>query len=338
MSSRNRVLDLACDRALWGLDPAQDMELASALPPGVEIDPSLALTAAAIALSQLEIDEQLPAHLAERAFAAAMSSAPARSVGRAGTIPMAGHPHPGMAGRPGATPMPASTPGGARPSFTPLTPLAFMPTANDGPRSITGAGRPSVAPGQVTSSSGGGLTPKRSPLAWMGWVAAAACLALAVGTYVLSRRTIEGGGTVAKVEPTAAEKRDRMIAEAKDAVRISWTPTEDVAAKGSSGEVVWSNARQEGYMTFRALSANDPTKEQYQLWIFDAERDEKYPVDGGVFDVGAAQAGPGGEVVVPIVAKVAVKTPKLFAVTIEKPGGVVVSKRERIAVTAAVKG
>lgn len=91
-------------------------------------------------------------------------------------------------------------------------------------------------------------------------------------------------------------------------------------------------------MTFRGLAANDKAKEQYQLWIFDGERDEKFPVDGGVFDVGAAQAGPNGEVIVPIIAKVAVGKPTLFAVTVEKPGGVVVSKRERIAVTAAVKG
>ena len=56
-------------------------------------------------------------------------------------------------------------------------------------------------------------------------------------------------------------------------------------------------------------------------------------VDGGVFDVGA-----NGEVVVPIHAHVAAGTPKLFAVTVERPGGVVVSKRERIVVAATVAG
>ena len=40
-------------------------------------------------------------------------------------------------------------------------------------------------------------------------------------------------------------------------------------------------------MRFRGLAANNPTQIQYQLWMFDAERDERYPVDGGVFDVPA---------------------------------------------------
>lgn len=60
----------------------------------------------------------------------------------------------------------------------------------------------------------------------------------------------------------------------------------------------WSNARQSGYMRFTGLAANDPSESQYQLWIFDGERDDRYPIDGGVFDVPAS-----GEVVVPIAAK-----------------------------------
>ena len=69
---------------------------------------------------------------------------------------------------------------------------------------------------------------------------------------------------------------------------------------------------------------------QYQLWIFDKGRDVRYPVDGGVFDVSAA-----GEVVIPITAKLAIGQPTLFAVTVETPGGVVVSERKRIVVTAS---
>ena len=82
----------------------------------------------------------------------------------------------------------------------------------------------------------------------------------------------------------------------------------------------------------RACLANDPTKTQYQLWIFDKTRDDRFPVDGGVFDVGAD-----GEVIVKISPKLFVNEPVLFAVTVEAPGGVVVSKRERIVVTAAPK-
>lgn len=85
-------------------------------------------------------------------------------------------------------------------------------------------------------------------------------------------------------------------------------------------------------MIFRDLPHNDPRVNQYQLWIFDATRAEweAKPVDGGVFDVVE-----GREVVVPIDAKLDVREPKLFAVTLEAPGGVVVSKREHLLATAS---
>jgi hypothetical protein len=55
-------------------------------------------------------------------------------------------------------------------------------------------------------------------------------------------------------------------------------------------------------------------------------------VDGGTFDVSAT-----GEVVIPINAKLKAKSPEMFAVTMEKPGGVVVSKREKIVAVAKVE-
>jgi hypothetical protein len=132
--------------------------------------------------------------------------------------------------------------------------------------------------------------------------------------------------------PAPADERARLLAEAQDVARAAWSPTKDPNSQGTSGEVVWSTARQQGFMTFRSLAPNDPSKSQYQLWIFDGERDERYPVDGGVFDVDAST----GEVVVPITAKVRVGKPTMFVVTVERPGGVVVSTRERIVVAAKV--
>jgi hypothetical protein len=54
-------------------------------------------------------------------------------------------------------------------------------------------------------------------------------------------------------------------------------------------------------------------------------------VDGGVFDVTTE-----GEVLVSIHPKLKVQEAFLFAVTIEKPGGVVVSSRERLPLLANV--
>lgn len=71
-------------------------------------------------------------------------------------------------------------------------------------------------------------------------------------------------------------------------------------------------------MRLTGLPVNTPTLTQYQLWIVDPARDPGR-VDGGVFDVA------GGEVIVPIDAKLAVRSPAAFAITREKAGGVVVS-------------
>lgn len=132
-------------------------------------------------------------------------------------------------------------------------------------------------------------------------------------------------------EQTTAPREvySRTVAS-NDLVRWDWTGTDDPTAESVSGDVVWSSLRQEGAMKIGGLAANDPGEFQYQLWIFDQERDKRFPVDGGVFDV------PSGadEVIVPISAKLDVDRPYLFAVTVEKPGGVVVSSRERIAILA----
>ena len=168
---------------------------------------------------------------------------------------------------------------------------------------------------------------------WLGWgLAAAACFALVANIWVTRDQT--GGGVVknnntaaVEKEKTATEKRDALLASATNLVKTDWASTDKTKELG--GEVVWSDAKQEGYMTFKGLEKNDNAKEVYQLWIFRDEKLEAHPIDGGVFDVSED-----GEVVIPIDAKLNVKNPKVFAITVEKPGGVVVSKREKIAALA----
>ena len=194
--------------------------------------------------------------------------------------------------------------------------------------------RPST-PGRVAPLRSGGAVggkPRWDRGRTLGWLAAAAAAGVAVfgwmrpPTIVKDIQVVE----VAPRVPTAAEARQALLAQATDVRTISWSATPDPAAKGAEGDVVWSPSKQQGYMRIRGLAANDPRAQQYQLWIFDGTRDQRYPVDGGVFDV------KDGEVVVPIKAPVEVREPKLFAITVEKPGGVVVSNRERIVLTAAL--
>lgn len=149
-------------------------------------------------------------------------------------------------------------------------------------------------------------------------LAAAASVAAIVGWWPSS---VEPSAPQVVVAPAAVELRQKLLAE-KDTLLVAAQGTD--FAKGASGDVVWQPRAQAGWMRLVGLPVNDPTVEQYQLWIFDEA--QKHPVDGGVFNVGA-----GGELLVPIDAKLRVAKPTLFAITIEKPGGVVVSDRERIA-------
>ena len=154
------------------------------------------------------------------------------------------------------------------------------------------------------------------------WAAAAAVLIAVAGWYP---RLVPQG-----TAPSAGQLRAQLIASNRSLVRWDFAATQDPSAHGASGDVVWDPATQRGYLRLRGLAANDAASSQYQLWIFDETRDDRYPVDGGVFDVPAGQP----EVVIPIVTRLHVAKPALFAVTVEKPGGVVVSARERIAVLA----
>jgi anti-sigma-K factor RskA len=118
---------------------------------------------------------------------------------------------------------------------------------------------------------------------------------------------------------------------AEGAIQLAWSPTDDPASlPAESGDIVWDPRSQKGVMRFTGLKPNDPRAEQYQLWIFDANR-ELHPVDGGVFNINEQ-----GEAFVAFEAKLPVGQAHLFAVTVERPGGVVVSDQGRIAVLAKV--
>ncbi|MHC5113706.1 MAG: anti-sigma factor domain-containing protein [Planctomycetota bacterium] len=179
----------------------------------------------------------------------------------------------------------------------------------------------SVAPAPTVTMTGSGG-------AIVGWLAAAACLALALIAWWPQRPT-------SPVDLFAALKADAT------STTVAWNDAERVV----TGDIVWNNDRQAGVMRLRGLAANDPTKMQYQLWIFDRSRQKlatadgvTHPaVDGGVFDV----TRDGEDVYVKVDAKLEVGAPYLFAITTEPPGGVVEHIDEgpyRIILTAPVEG
>lgn len=174
---------------------------------------------------------------------------------------------------------------------------------------------------------------------WLGWVAAAAaCIALALNLWFtrIQPSPIDRAQNAPPVETphitTPAEAREEMLRSATGMVKATWAAGNVKDIKQISGDIVWSDAKQMGFMRFRGLPVNDPSKETYQLWIFDKTQDKATPIDGGTFDVNSD-----GEVVIPINAKLKASGPEMFAITMEKPGGVVVSKREKIAAIAKVE-
>lgn len=303
MDTTERATELLTYRATEGLEPIQQQELDELLPHTHDLDPeSFELAAAAIELAVTQIEEPLPATLRARLSAQAQDFFEQQPPVHAVSAP-------------------------------PETPAPSAPSASspEPPAALSGDVLPFPSEKQASAD----------PTRWLGWLVAALLL-VAVGLWPKGDEP-QPGPVIATpdpvsvpepVPPTPAEERDSLVSEAQDLVQLAWTATDDPAAQGATGEVVWSNEAQRGFMTFRGLKVNDPTLEQYQLWIFDAQQDERHPIDGGVFNVAQNDSG---EVVVEIDAKLAVIDPTLFAITVEKPGGVVVSSRERLPLLAKVE-
>ncbi len=178
---------------------------------------------------------------------------------------------------------------------------------------------------------------------WLGWaVAAAACVALALNLYwtrtpteVVENPTPMPTQIVENPTPTPGgnlvpiEQRQRLLDSSAQVIVVKWGKGYVKEIGNVTGDVVWSDAQQAGYVRLNGLPVNDPNKETYQLWIFEESQDPKTPIDGGTFNISSV-----GEATIPIYAHLKVVNPKKFAVTIEKPGGVVVSKQEKVAAIA----
>jgi anti-sigma-K factor RskA len=272
-----RLLDLLSDQALFELSIEDKKELDDLLEifPEWKEDETFSLTAAAISLSALESQEEMPASLRDKILAGSNE---------------------------------------------------YFAQEDEEPADR----RPVLASSNVIE-----FKPKRFNWNWFGWAAAAvACIALVVNIWLNrapEQNIVVEGPPEIREELTRAQMRQRLIDTSTDLTKANWTVGNVKEFTEIGGDVVWSDARQAGYMRLTGLPANDGTKETYQLWIFDETQDPKTPIDGGVFNVNA-----NGEVIIPINAKLRARNPKMFAITVEKPGGVVVSDRVKIAALAKV--
>jgi anti-sigma-K factor RskA len=204
--------------------------------------------------------------------------------------------------------------------------------------SIAGRSRSSASTPSAAQQPSTAKQPARKPSSSYslqskaGWFAAAASVLIAVAGWWPRLENADQPSAEVPMATALQQEREKLLAQ-QGVVQRTWQTTQDPAASGVTGDVVWDPQTQNGFVRFRGMQANNTTEQQYQLWIFDGTRDERYPVDGGVFDIPAGQS----EVIIPIKAKLEIRDPALFAVTIEKAGGSVVSSRDRIVVLAPVR-
>lgn len=187
-----------------------------------------------------------------------------------------------------------------------------------------GAGDGMPAPERVPLRLPHPARPPRGPV-YAGWVVGAMAVVLAAAGWWPRLGGAGGGATGIAAERQRMLTRDGVVR----AGLIVPGRAEPVA-----GDVVWDPAACRGCMRLDGcLPVNDPRVEQYQVWVFDAAGDERYPVHAGVFDVPRQ-----GEVLVPIEPRLRVMEAVRIAVTVEKPGGVWVSDRSRVPLVADLKG
>ncbi|MFI4854481.1 MAG: anti-sigma factor domain-containing protein [Phycisphaerales bacterium JB065] len=171
-------------------------------------------------------------------------------------------------------------------------------------------------------------TGKRTMLNAAGWLAAAAAITVAAIGWM--RPIDQTPASQSGIEQTVGQKLAALEAE-PDTVSAEWfawpagtlAPDTDPrpAASDVSGRFVWNESLQQGYMVFEHMPVNDPKLEQYQLWLVSA--DHEHPIDGGVFDIASSE-----RVIVPMDPKIRATNVAALGITVEKPGGVVVSSRE----------
>lgn len=158
------------------------------------------------------------------------------------------------------------------------------------------------------STAGSGSSVIFGSLTWraaavIGWASAAAAL-LAVATLavvVLQQPEIDTPPIIIDEQLQFAGSDMPLalsyhVVKDRDAIRVGLYPPasesrravgeQPAAGEPARGLAIWSDRRQAGLLQIEDLPVNDPTVEQYQVWVIDLERPAGLDrVNGGVFNV-----------------------------------------------------
>jgi hypothetical protein len=143
---------------------------------------------------------------------------------------------------------------------------------------------------------------------WGGWVAAAACLVIAVMQGIAPRGSAAGNPA--------------------QSTRVALVAGSDASGTVASGELAWVASDERGTLRVRGLAPSAPG-EEYEAWIVDSTRDGEVAVPLGHFAAG------GSETVLDVRSPVQIAAARRLVVTVERAGGVLVSKRSRVALEGA---
>lgn len=321
ISPRERFEELLLDRAVEGLSPEQERELlALSRSLGLEIHDGYDQAAAAVDLAltvpgRFSALPELPADLAQRVLEQGVSFVRSQT----GTER-------------------------AEPKVVP--PLRISRSLTDGDR----AGTPTT----TDQPRGSAWTLVRG---YGGWVAAAACLALLVlqrdnsnsgrispvagagsgirtGSTNNAQLPLEGIGKA--VIGQVNELVSSIFNERPEDMPVVtlYAPDDDLQSK-AIGSVIWSPERQMGVLLAHGIAPIDKPGDTYQLWIVDTLRDQRFPVDGGIFSIDSP-TGRDAPVAITFRPAQPIGHAAAFAVTIERAGGVVVSSSRPVAAGAVV--
>lgn len=134
------------------------------------------------------------------------------------------------------------------------------------------------------------------------------------------------------VDPATLAANRQKLLDVPGTLRLAWSPFDlpdnPAIQQNVTGDVVWNDELEQGYLRFVGLAVNDPDVEQYQVWVID-DRGMEQKVSGGVFNATAE-----GEVIVPIDPALDIGRVALFAITVEEPGGIMVPDLRRRVVVA----
>lgn len=162
----------------------------------------------------------------------------------------------------------------------------------------------------------------------LAWLATSACLALAAFLWFQPDRSDSQIVQNTSLIAVSSEKALNEFIAGKgneNVFKVSLGSGNHDSGKDCQASVVWDRKLKRGFLTVNNLATNEPTVEQYQLWIIDKKRGDEDRPNAGVFDISKP-----GVNVFEFRSELPIFEAQGFAVTVEKSGGVAVSDLSKI--------